>query len=50
MLAHPPFDREELDRDGNPFYILHLTYPCMYDKYGNMTDNVTEVGGSGKAW
>ena len=32
MLAHPPWDKTELDREGRPFYLLHLTYPCRYDK------------------
>ncbi|GLI67444.1 hypothetical protein VaNZ11_011637 [Volvox africanus] len=41
MLAHPPFDKEEVDYEGKPFYLLHLTYPCRYDKDGNMTDNST---------
>ncbi|KAG2433123.1 hypothetical protein HYH02_012825 [Chlamydomonas schloesseri] len=41
MLAHPPFDKEEVDPEGRPFYLLHLTYPCRYDKFGNMTDNST---------
>ncbi|GLC53212.1 hypothetical protein PLESTB_000720300 [Pleodorina starrii] len=41
MLAHPPFDKEEVDFEGRPFYLLHLTYPCRFDKDGNMTDNST---------
>lgn len=41
MLAHPPFDREEVNFEGKPFYLLHLTYPCHFDKDGNMTDNST---------
>jgi hypothetical protein len=49
MLAHPPFDKSELDQDGKPFYLLHLTYPCRYDKVrrqglGN-PGSATGVGG-----
>ncbi len=43
MLAHPPFDKQEVDGEGRPFYILHLTYPCRYDKLGNFTENVNET-------
>ncbi|PNH03274.1 putative cytochrome c-type heme lyase [Tetrabaena socialis] len=34
---------EEVDYQGSPFYLLHLTYPCRYDKFGNMTDNATNA-------
>ncbi|KAG2489819.1 hypothetical protein HYH03_011768 [Edaphochlamys debaryana] len=41
MLAHPPFDKEEVDAEGRPYYILHLTYPVWFDKDGNQTDPST---------
>ncbi|KAG2489813.1 hypothetical protein HYH03_011762 [Edaphochlamys debaryana] len=43
MLAHPPFDKEEVDYQGRPLYLLHLTYPCRYDKDGNMTEKEDQV-------
>jgi hypothetical protein len=43
MLAHPPFDKTEKDYKGDPFYILHLTYPCRYNSTGGFTENMTSV-------
>lgn len=43
MLAHPPFDKKMTDYLGQPFYIVHLTYPCGYDEKGNFTDRM-QVG------
>jgi len=38
MLAHPPFDKKEVTPAGDPFYILHLTYPLRYNSTGGMTE------------
>ncbi len=37
LLAHPPFDKKEFERDGLPYYILHLTYPMKYNAQGTGT-------------
>jgi hypothetical protein len=34
MLAHPPWDKREVDAHGQPFYLLHLTYPLRYNSTG----------------
>lgn len=42
FLAHPPYDKTPDDYQGHPYYILHLTYPCSYDKDGNVTANESD--------
>lgn len=34
MLAHPPFDKNEVAGNGQPFYLLHLTYPIRFNSTG----------------
>ncbi|KAG1669891.1 hypothetical protein FOA52_002417 [Chlamydomonas sp. UWO 241] len=43
MLAHPPFDSKQVDYKGDPFYLLHLTYPMRFNKTGGMTDKADET-------
>ena len=43
MLAHPPFDTNLTTPFGDAFYILHLTYPLRYTKYGNITEDESQV-------
>lgn len=40
MLAHPPWDKREVDAQGQPFYLLHLTYPLRYNKTGKNTGSL----------
>ncbi|KAJ9512188.1 hypothetical protein QJQ45_012658 [Haematococcus lacustris] len=39
LLAHPPFDTSEQASNGQPFYILHLTYPMRYNKTGDVVNS-----------
>ncbi|GFH15987.1 uncharacterized protein HaLaN_12328, partial [Haematococcus lacustris] len=39
LLAHPPFDTSEQASNGQPFYILHLTYPMRYNKTGGVVNS-----------
>jgi ribosomal protein L24E len=35
LVAHPPFDEHELAAgSGQPYYLLHLTYPMRYNAAG----------------
>lgn len=34
LLAHPPFDANETNYKGDPYYLLHLTYPMRYNLSG----------------
>jgi hypothetical protein len=36
LLAHPPFDAKEVDYQGHPFYLLHLTYPMKFNSTGGV--------------
>jgi len=43
MLAHPPFDTKEVDYKGDPFYLVHLTYPLRYNSTGGFTEDVNST-------
>lgn len=34
LLAHPPFDSDLTAPNGEPFYLLHLTYPMKFNQTG----------------
>lgn len=39
FLAHPPFDKTELNYESKPFYLLHLTYPIRFNSTGGLTED-----------
>jgi hypothetical protein len=40
MLAHPPWDKREVDAHNQPFYLLHLTYPLRYNSTGKLLGQI----------
>ncbi|GAX78872.1 hypothetical protein CEUSTIGMA_g6311.t1 [Chlamydomonas eustigma] len=43
FLAHPPWDKKEVTEKGEPFYLLHLTYPMKYNASGGLTEKDEEI-------
>lgn len=43
MLAHPPWDTKEVNAKGQPFYLLHLTYPLRYNSSGVLPASLHNV-------
>ncbi|KAJ9512037.1 hypothetical protein QJQ45_004607 [Haematococcus lacustris] len=43
FLAHPPFDDNLVNEAGQPYYLMHLTYPMRYNSSGKLVETFEEA-------
>ncbi|KAJ9512189.1 hypothetical protein QJQ45_012657 [Haematococcus lacustris] len=43
FLAHPPFDDNLVNEAGQPYYLMHLTYPMRYNSSGKIVETLEEA-------